>query len=81
MDPLILTVLNQFNLEGEVLERFAKSNIMYSQLSALDNDDLYSLGVSDFDTQEEMLAEFRGLEGQDIHLASLVDERKIVIYF
>lgn len=70
MDPLILTVLNGFNLDSEVLENFAKSRILYSQLSALDNDDLYSLGVSDSDTQEEMLAEFRSLEGQDVHLAS-----------
>lgn len=70
MDPMILNLLSGFNLEDSVIERFAQSHILYTQLSALDHDDLISMGVSDADTQEEMLAAFGNLEGQDVHLAT-----------
>jgi hypothetical protein len=70
MDPSLRTILDRFNLDNEALEKFARSNILYSQLSALDCQDLESLGVNDCETQEEMLAEFRLLDGQDVHLSS-----------
>lgn len=68
IDPSIRSILGGFALDDEVLERIANSNISYGQLSALDNDDLNSLGITDHETQEEILAEFRSLENQDVHL-------------
>lgn len=68
MDPAVLTVLNGFNLSSHVLERFAKTHIMFTQLSALDEQDLISLGVSDSQARQDMLTEFKNLEGQEAHL-------------
>jgi hypothetical protein len=70
MDPALLTVLNGFNLENDVLERFAMSGVSYNQLSALDSEDLYNLGVDNMELQNEMLADFQSLEGQDENLSA-----------
>lgn len=70
MDPSIRSVLSRFNLQTDVIENFAKSSIMYNQFAALDNDDLLSLGVTDSETQDEMLAEFKTLDGQEVHLSA-----------
>lgn len=68
MDPNILMVLSSFPLENEVLERFAASGIKFSQLAGLINEDLAMLGVHDEKLQDEMLRDFRNLEGQDPYL-------------
>lgn len=68
MDPAVLSVLNGFNLNSHVLERFAKSNIMFSHLSALDETDLINLSVSDSQTRQDMLRQFKNIEGQEAHL-------------
>jgi hypothetical protein len=65
MDPNLLMVLNSFQLENEILERFAASGIKFSQLAGLINEDLAMLGVHDEKLQDEMLRDFRNLEGQE----------------
>lgn len=68
MDPNLLMVLNSFQLEDEILERFAGSGIKFSQLAGLINEDLAMLGINDEKLQEEMLRDFRNLEGQEPYL-------------
>lgn len=65
MEPNLLMVLNGFQLDREVFERFADSGIKYSQLAGLSNEDLEMFGVPDKNLQDEMLSDFKNLEGQE----------------
>lgn len=64
MDPNLMMILKTFQLEKEVIERFAASGLKFTQLAGLSNEDLAMLGVVDRGMQEDMLMEFANLEGQ-----------------
>jgi hypothetical protein len=66
----ICAVLSRFNLDSVVIENFAGSSIIYNQFAALDNDDLLSLGVTDSETRDEMLAEFKILDVQEVYFSA-----------
>lgn len=59
-----MMILKTFQLEKEVIERFAASGLKFTQLAGLSNEDLAMLGVVDRGMQEDMLMEFASLEGQ-----------------
>lgn len=60
-----MMVLNRFNLSEEIIANFGLYQIRYSQLKALDREDLIKLGISENKIQEEMLEEFQHLGGQE----------------
>lgn len=60
-----MMVLNRFNLSEDVISNFGLYQIRYSQLKALDREDLIKLGINDNKLQEEMLEEFQHLHGQE----------------
>jgi hypothetical protein len=68
MDPNLVMILKQFHLENEVFERFAAAGIKYNQLAGLCHDDLLMLGVVERTVQNEIIAEFKTLEGQEPYL-------------
>lgn len=63
----LMLVLNRFPLSDKVIGNFGMYQIKYSQLKSLERDDLRKLGISD-DLSNEMIEEFRLLEGQDVTL-------------
>ncbi|CRK91903.1 CLUMA_CG005523, isoform A [Clunio marinus] len=65
MEPNLLMILNGYQLEKEVLERFAAAGIKYSQLAGLSSEDLTLLGITDNKLQENMLLNFKSLEAQE----------------
>lgn len=60
-------ILNGYQLDKEVLERFAGYGIKYNQLAALSAEDLALLGITDNKLQEDLLNDFKTLEGQETY--------------
>lgn len=65
MDPNVVMILSSFNVDRWVLERCARVNLRYSQLSGLNSEDLQLLGVEDEEVRRSMLAEFKSLDPLD----------------
>lgn len=58
-------MLTHFRLGNEVIRNVAACGLKYSQLAGLIREDLERLGIEDKDVQDELLAEFPNLGGQD----------------
>lgn len=64
MDPHVRSMLRNYQLSDEVVERIANQNISFSQLASLCNEDLELLGITDEGIQNQMLRDFKVLDGQ-----------------
>lgn len=65
MDQNVVMIMSNFNVDKLVLERCARVNLKYSQLSGLCSEDLQLLGVEDEQLRKVMIDEFKSLEPLD----------------
>lgn len=61
----LMLVLNRFPLSDTIIGNFGAFQINYPQLKSLHRNDLIKLGILDNKLQDEMLEEFKLLEGQE----------------
>ncbi|KAG5672450.1 hypothetical protein PVAND_002577 [Polypedilum vanderplanki] len=74
IDMSLMLVLNRFPLSDEVIANFSLFQIKYNQLSSLQREDLIKLGISDNKLQDEMIEEFKNLEGQVLEMKPTLDD-------
>lgn len=70
MEPNLLLMLTHFRLSNKIIRKVAASGLKYSQLSGLVKLDLTRFGIYNDELQEEMLNEFRNIQGQDQSFAA-----------
>lgn len=62
---VLSTVLNNYEVDNDVFERFAANNITFNQLCYLEDGDLFEMGILDPDLRLRMLDDFQNYINDD----------------